>query len=69
MFTFRADADYKDPLASKTFRPFAVVYRWKEAGQEKTQRIRVDHLPFMAKIDTAAEPEMVSVRYEMSSLP
>jgi hypothetical protein len=26
--SFRVDADYRDPLAARTFRPFRVVHRW-----------------------------------------
>jgi hypothetical protein len=65
VFSFRVDADYKDPLAVKSFRPFAVVHRWKEDGQEKSARTVVDRLPFTYEIKTASAPEMVSVSYEM----
>ncbi len=68
VFTFRADADYQDPLAPQTgkpFQPFVVTHRWRESGQEKTARTLVSKLPFSYKIDTAADPEMVSVSYEM----
>ena len=67
IFSFRIDADYKDPLAAKAVRPFVVVYRWKEDGAEKTDRKTVDKLPFTYGINTAAVPEMVSVSYEMSA--
>ena len=62
---FRVDADYKDPLASAAVKPFEVVHRWKENGQEKTNRAKVEKLPFSYKIDAACVPEMVSVTYEM----
>jgi hypothetical protein len=65
IFSFRIDADYKDPLAAKALRPFVVVYRWKENGAEKTDRKTVDKLPFTYAINAAAVPEMVSVMYEM----
>lgn len=70
IFTFRLDADYKDPLAAASasaplVRPFTVVHRWTENGQAKTARTLVTKLPFTYKIDTAADPEMVSVSYEM----
>jgi hypothetical protein len=67
ILSFRVDADYKDPVAAKEFRPFVVVYRWKENGAEKTDRKTVDKLPFTYQIDAVATPEMVSVRYEMPS--
>lgn len=68
VFTFRMDADYKDPLASEgamPFRPFTVVHRWRENGHEKSARTLVPKLPYTYKIDTGADPEMVSVSYEM----
>jgi len=66
IFSFRVDADYKDPKAAKAFRPFAVVHRWQEAGQEKTHRETIAKLPASYTIKTAAELEMVSVTYEMA---
>jgi hypothetical protein len=66
VMSFRADADYRDPLAG-TFRPFDVVHRWKENGVEKSKRVTVSRLPFTYQIDAAAEPEMVAVSYEMSA--
>jgi hypothetical protein len=68
VFTFRADADYKDPLApaaGAAFHPFTILHRWRENGQEKSLRTVVAKLPFSYKINTGAEPEMVSVSYEM----
>ncbi len=67
VFTFRADADYKDPLSASPMRPFVVVHRWKENGQEKTARTTVTKLPFSYTIATAADPDMVSVSYEMAA--
>jgi hypothetical protein len=65
ILSFRVDADYTDPMAAKDFRPFVVVYRWKENGAEKTDRRTVDKLPTTYRIDTATTPEMLSVSYEM----
>jgi hypothetical protein len=65
IFSFRVDADYRDPLAAKDVRPFVVVYRWKENGEEKTDRRTIDRLPFRYTITTGAAPEMVSVTSEM----
>jgi hypothetical protein len=65
IMNFRLDADYRDPLAVRTFHPFDVVYRWKEHGREKTSRTTVTKLPFTYTIKTAAAPEMESVTYEM----
>jgi rhamnogalacturonan endolyase len=70
LFSFRADADYRDPLAQPspgTLHPFVVVHRWRENGREKSARTVISKLPFTYKIDTAADPEMVSVAYEMPS--
>jgi hypothetical protein len=67
IFNFRIDADYKDPLAAPAFRPFHVVHRWKENGQEKSYRARVARLPFSYTINAAAAPEMVSVTFEMTA--
>ena len=33
--SFRIDADYRDPMAAGTIRPFQVVHRWKEGGRPK----------------------------------
>jgi hypothetical protein len=67
ILSFRIDADYKDVLAAKEFRPFTVVYRWKENGEEKTDRKIIDQLPCTYAIRTVVEPEMVSVSYEMAN--
>jgi len=67
LFSWRADADYLDPKAANTSRPFDVVYRWKEGDQEKVKEVRVTRLPFRFRIETAAEPEMVSVTCWMSA--
>jgi hypothetical protein len=65
IFSWRADADYLDPKAAAAGRPFDVVYRWKEDGQEKVRRERVARLPHRFSIATAAEPDMVSVTCSM----
>jgi hypothetical protein len=65
IFSFRVDADYRDPLVVQAFRPFAVTHRWRENGQEKTHREAVTRLPHRYSIETGAAPEMVSVSYEM----
>lgn len=67
IMSFRVDADYKDPLAGKAVRPFQVVHRWKENGQEKTHKETIDKLPASYKINANAAPEMVSVTYEMAA--
>jgi hypothetical protein len=65
IFSWRADADYLDPKAAKGGRPFEVIFRWQEVGQEKVQRVRVAQLPYRFSIEAAAEPEMVSVTCSM----
>jgi hypothetical protein len=65
--SFRVDADYRDPMASRTFRPFRVVHRWKENGRERTHTEAIARLPAKYAIQAAAEPEMVSVSYEMGA--
>lgn len=67
VMSFRADADYRDPLAAASFHPFAVVHRWKENGIEKSKRVTVNKLPFTYQIDVGVEPEMVAVSYEMAA--
>ncbi len=63
--SFRIDADYRDPMAARTVRPFRVVHRWKEGGREKVHAEDVLRLPTKYTIQAASEPEMVSVGYEM----
>jgi hypothetical protein len=63
---FRVDADYRDPLTSKTIRPFRVVHRWKEGGREQSHVETITRLPAKYPIQAGADPEMVSVRYEMA---
>jgi hypothetical protein len=64
---FRVDADYRDPLASKTMRPFRVVHRWKEGGREQIHLETISRLPVRYTIPAGADPEMVSVSYEMAA--
>jgi hypothetical protein len=64
---FRVDADYRDPLASTTVRPFRVVHRWAEGGRERSHVETITRLPTRYTIHAGAEPEMVSVRYEMAA--
>jgi hypothetical protein len=63
--SFRIDADYRDPMAIGTPRPFRVVHRWKEGGLEKTHTESIARLPAKYTIQAGALPEMVSVSYEM----
>ena len=65
VLSLRADADYKDPQAAASFRPFNVIHRWKDRGDKKSHSERVTKLPYEYKIKSAGEPEMVSVSYEM----
>jgi hypothetical protein len=63
--SFRVDADYLDPMAAKTAQPFRVVHRWKENGRERTHTETIARLPAKYTIQAGADPEMVSVSYEM----
>jgi hypothetical protein len=63
---FRVDADYCDPLASESVRPFRVEHRWKEGGRDRSHIVTITRLPARYTINADAEPEMVSVRYEMA---
>ncbi len=65
--SFRVDADYRDPMASKTIRPFRVVHRWKEGSRERTHVETIARLPAKYTINAGPEPEMVSVSYEMAA--
>jgi hypothetical protein len=64
---FRVDADYRDPLASKTIRPFRVVHRWKDGGRAQTHVETITRLPARYTIQAGADPEMVAVSYEMAA--
>jgi hypothetical protein len=65
--SLRVDADYRDPLASKTIRPFRVVHRWKEVGRERSHAETITRLPARYTIPAGADSEMVSVTYEMAA--
>ena len=67
VMSFRADADYKDPLATGGFRPFRVVHRWTEDGRGKTHDQSIPALPFAYTIETNSDPEMTSVTCEMET--
>lgn len=68
IFSLRVDADHRDPLAAPTFRPFRVVHQWTENARPREHVETIESLPASYTIETAAEPEMVSVRYEMPSV-
>jgi hypothetical protein len=65
--SFRVDADYRDPMAAREFRPFRVVHRWKENGREKSHTEGITRLPANYSIQAGIDPEMVSVSYEMGA--
>jgi hypothetical protein len=67
IFSFRVDADYRDPLAAAVVRPFTVTHKWRENGQEKSAKTTVTRLPFTYQIHTDADPEVVSVTYAMDA--
>jgi len=62
---FRVDADYRDPMAASTARPFRVVHRWSEGGRDRSHVETIARLPAKYAIPTRSDPEMVSVSYEM----
>jgi hypothetical protein len=66
---FRVDADYRDPLAAPTVRPFDVVHRWTENGEPRSHSQLISALPTQYTIDTAADPELLSVSYAMPASP
>jgi hypothetical protein len=67
IFSFRVDADYVDPIAAQGKPSFTVTHRWKENGVEKSKTMPVEALRASYNIETLADPEMVSVTYEMPS--
>jgi hypothetical protein len=69
ILSFRIDADFSDPRAARTFLPFVVVHRWLENGKEKSHREAIHHLPTTYSVQTDADPEMVSVSYDMPAKP
>jgi hypothetical protein len=64
IMSFRADADYRDPLA-QAVRPFRVVHRWKQGGREEEHAQLIETLPTRYEIVADGDPEMLSVTYEM----
>ena len=50
ILNFRADVDYRDPLAAPANRPFLVTHRWKEQGAEKSHREVVDRFPVTIRL-------------------
>lgn len=69
IFSFRVDADYRDPLAATVARPFQVVHRWAEGGREASHTETVRTLPTTYRIDAGAGTETTSVAYEMPASP
>jgi hypothetical protein len=67
VMSFRIDADYRDPLAAKTVRPFRVVHRWKEGSAAQSHSETITRLPAKYTIQAGADPEIVSVSYEMAA--
>jgi hypothetical protein len=67
--SFRVDADFRDPLAPKTPRPFRVVHRWKEGRRERSHTETITHLPARYTVQAGSGPEMVAVAYEMPASP
>jgi hypothetical protein len=65
LFSFRLDADYRDPLASSAPEPWRVVHRWREDGKEREHAQTITRLPATYTIEAGAEPELVFVTYEM----
>jgi hypothetical protein len=65
--SFRVDADYRDPLAAGTIRPFRVVHRWTEGSEQRSHVETITKLPARYAIEAGPEPEMVSVTYEMAA--
>jgi hypothetical protein len=63
--SFRVDADHRDPLATREFRPFRVVHRWTEGGKDRSHAETIRALPAAYTIEAGADPEMISVSYEM----
>jgi hypothetical protein len=68
LLSFRIDADYRDPLARSGFMPFQVVHRWNEEGRPREHVERLTALPMTYTIETAAQPEMISVSAECPPL-
>jgi hypothetical protein len=69
LFSFRVDADYKDPRAVVGVRPFRVEHRWTEGGRERRYSRLVSALPTTYTIDVEGDPEMTSVTCAMPPSP
>jgi hypothetical protein len=67
--SFRIDADYRDPLATRSVSPFRVTHHWTEHGQLKSHVETIKSLPAKYSIRAGSDPEMVSVAYEMLATP
>jgi hypothetical protein len=65
--SFRVDADHRDPLAASSPRPFRVVHVWKEGRETRSHSETITRLPARYTIQAGADPEMVSVSYEMAA--
>ncbi len=65
--SFRVDADYRDPMAAPTVRPFRVVHRWKEGSENKSHSETIERVPAEYVIEAGPNVEMISVRYEMGT--
>jgi hypothetical protein len=65
LHTLRVDADYRDPMAARSARPFQVVHRWTEGEAPRSHAETITRLPASYTIEAAGEPEMVSVACEM----
>jgi hypothetical protein len=59
--SFRVDADYRDPLAAKAFRPIRVVHRWKEGSEARSHAEVITRLPTSYVIEAGDDPEILSV--------
>jgi hypothetical protein len=64
MFSFRVDADYKEPNGG--FRPVKITYVWDENGQEKRDVKVADKPEVNYTINCAAKPAMKSIVLELA---
>lgn len=64
MFSFRVDADYKEPHGG--FRPVKITYVWDENGQEKRDVKIADKPEVNYTINCAAKPAMKSIVLELA---
>jgi hypothetical protein len=65
--SFRVDADYRDPLAARSPGRFTVLHRWKEGDEAREHAQTITTLPTSYTIEGAADPEMISVTYQMDA--